>query len=159
MRTNICGEMVTLKLWILGTGGEEIVPRFLLIKFIRSVKHSFWQIKLHKLQIMMENCNYKKRKTGNFWVVQFSRNSAVSINPRKLKSAKYFPIFEKLCWGTSGVYGCMFAVITLFACGKTSNVQLSQNNLLLQATWLEVKWSMTDPIYSMSRWLMYLTYI
>ena len=88
VRTNICGEMVTLKLWILGTGGKEIVPRFLLIKFIRNVKHSFWQIKLHKLQIMMENCNYKKRKTGNFLVVQFSRNFAVSIIPRKLKSAK-----------------------------------------------------------------------
>ena len=36
-------------------------------------------------------CNY--RKTGNFRVVQFSRNFAVSINPRKLKSAKYFPFF------------------------------------------------------------------
>ena len=34
------------------------------------------------------------RKTGNFRVVKFSRNFAVSINPRKLKSAKYFPIFE-----------------------------------------------------------------
>ena len=40
-----------------------------------------------------ETCVY--RKTGNFRVVQFSRNFAVSINPRKLKSAKYFPIFEK----------------------------------------------------------------
>ena len=28
--------------------------------------------------------------------VQFSRNFAVSISPRKLKSAKYFPIFENL---------------------------------------------------------------
>ena len=35
------------------------------------------------------------RKTGNFRVVQFSRNFAASINPRKLKSATYFPIFEK----------------------------------------------------------------
>ena len=26
----------------------------------------------------------------------FSRNFVVSINPRKLKSAKYFPVFEKL---------------------------------------------------------------
>ena len=41
-----------------------------------------------------ETCVY--RKTGNFRVVQFSRNFAVSINPRKLKSAKYFPIFEKI---------------------------------------------------------------
>ena len=38
----------------------------------------------------------KYRKTGNFRVVQFSRNLAFSINPRKLKSAKYFPIFEKI---------------------------------------------------------------
>ena len=36
------------------------------------------------------------RKTGNFRVVQFSRNFAVSMNPRKLKSARYFHIFEKL---------------------------------------------------------------
>ena len=36
------------------------------------------------------------RKTGNFRVVEFSRNFAASINPRKLKSAKYFPIFDKL---------------------------------------------------------------
>ena len=36
------------------------------------------------------------RKTGNFRVVQFSRNFAVCINPRKLKSAKYFHTVEKL---------------------------------------------------------------
>ena len=41
----------------------------------------------------------------------------------------------------------------LFACGKTSNMQLSQNNLSLQAIWLDVNWSMTVPIYSLSRWL------
>ena len=29
----------------------------------------------------------------------------------------------------------------LFACGKNSNMQLSQNNLLLQAIWLEHDWS------------------
>ena len=34
------------------------------------------------------------RKTENFRVIQVLRNLAVSINPRKLKSAKYFPIFE-----------------------------------------------------------------
>ena len=39
------------------------------------------------------------RKTGNFRVVQFLQNFAVSINLRKLKSAKYFPIFEKLVFG------------------------------------------------------------
>ena len=40
----------------------------------------------------------------------------------------------------------------LFACGKTSNIQLSRNNMSVQAIWLEVNWSMTDPIYSVSRW-------
>ena len=35
----------------------------------------------------------------------------------------------------------------LFACGKTSDIQLSQNNLSLQAIWLEVNWSMTGPIF------------
>ena len=43
----------------------------------------------------------------------------------------------------------------LFTWGKTSNMQLSQNNLSLQAIWLEVNWSMTDPIYSVSRWLIF----
>ena len=41
----------------------------------------------------------------------------------------------------------------LFACGKTNNMQWSQNNLSLQAIWLDVNWSMTVPIYSLSRWL------
>ena len=40
--------------------------------------------------------SFKYRKTGNFRVVQFSRNFAVSINPRKLNSAKYFHIFKKI---------------------------------------------------------------
>ena len=45
----------------------------------------------------------------------------------------------------------------LFACGKTSNMQLSQTNkyMSLQAIWLDVNWSMTDPIYSVSRWLIF----
>ena len=43
----------------------------------------------------------------------------------------------------------------LFACGKISNMQLSQNNLLLQAIWLEDNWSMTDPIYSVSHILIF----
>ena len=43
----------------------------------------------------------------------------------------------------------------LFACGKTSNMQLAQNNLSLQAIWLEFNWIMTDPIYSVSRWLIF----
>ena len=43
----------------------------------------------------------------------------------------------------------------LFACGKTSNMQLSQNNLSLQAIWLEVNWNVTDSSYSKSRWLIF----
>ena len=43
----------------------------------------------------------------------------------------------------------------LFTCGKTSNMQLSKNSLSLQAIWLEVNWSMTDPIYSVSRLLIF----
>ena len=43
----------------------------------------------------------------------------------------------------------------LFACSKTSNIQLSQKNLPLQAIWLEVDWRMSDPIYSVSRWLIF----
>ena len=49
---------------------------------------------------------------GNFRVVHFSRNFAVSINPRKLKSAKYFPIFEELVAYVVTVCGSY-----LFACG------------------------------------------
>ena len=48
----------------------------------------------------------------------------------------------------------------LFACGKTSNMQLSQDNLSLQAIWLEVNWNMTDPIYSVTLiFVLYLTYM
>ena len=97
----------------------------------------------------------KYRKTGNFYVVQFSRNFAVSINPRKLKSAKYFPFFWKI--SVEELVACMVAVCSsyLFACVKTSNMQLSQNNLSLQTIWLEVHWCMTDPIYSVSHWLIF----
>ena len=52
------------------------------------------------------------RKTGNFRVVQFSRNFAVSISPRKLKSAKYFPIFEKLVLRNWWHIWLQFAVVT-----------------------------------------------
>ena len=59
-------------------------------------------------------------KTGNFCVVQFSQNIVVSINLRKLKSAKYFfPIFEELLAYMVAVCGSY-----LFACGNTSNIQL-----------------------------------
>ena len=52
------------------------------------------------------------------------------------------------------VFGCY-----LFACGKTSNMQLSQNSLSLQAIWLEINWSMTDPVYSVSRWLFFVVVV
>ena len=55
----------------------------------------------------------KYRNTGNFRVVHFSRNFAVSINPRKLKSAKYFPIlFEKLVLRNYWRIWLQFEVVT-----------------------------------------------
>ena len=95
------------------------------------------------------------RKTGNFLVIQFLRNFAVSINPRKLKSAKYFPTFETISVEELVAYMVAICGSYLFTCGKTSNMQLSNNSLSLQAIWLEVNWSMTHPIYSMSRWLIF----
>ena len=116
------------------------------------VKTIWWR---NVLLGIMDRCDskidlVKYRKTGNFRVVQFSRNFAICINPRKLKSVKYFPLFEELVAYMVEVCGSY-----LFACGKTSNMQLSQNNLSLQAIWLEVNWSMTDPIYSVSHWLIF----
>ena len=70
---------------------------------------------------------FEYRKTGNFRVVQFSRNFAVSINPRKLKSAKYFPIFEKISVEELVAYTVAICGSYLFTCGKTSNMQLSKN--------------------------------
>ena len=55
-------------------------------------------------------CSY--HKPGNFCVVQFSRNFAVSIKPRKLKPAKYFPIFENLMLRNWWVIWLQFAVVT-----------------------------------------------
>ena len=49
-----------------------------------------------KVSTSSVECVRKYRKMGNFRVVQFSRNFAVCFNLQKLKSAKYFPIFEKL---------------------------------------------------------------
>ena len=80
------------------------------------------------------------RKTGNFCVVQFSRNFAVSINPRKLKSAKYFPIFETISVEELVAYTVAICGSYLFTCGKPSNMQLSKNSLSLQAFWLEINW-------------------
>ena len=49
---------------------------------------------------------------GNFRVVQFSWNFAVSINPRKLKSAKYLPIFAKLVLRNFWRIWLQFVVVT-----------------------------------------------
>ena len=95
------------------------------------------------------------RKTGNFRVIQFSRNFAVSINPWKLKSAKYFPIFKTISAEELVAYMIAICRSYLFICSKTSNMQLSKNSLSLQAIWLEVNCSMAHPIYSMSHWLIF----
>ena len=97
------------------------------------------------------------RKTGNFRVVQFSRNFTVSINPQKIKIRGIFSYFWKI--GVEELVAYMFMVAVygnyLFACCKTNIMQLSQNNQSLQAIWLEVNWSMTDPIYSVSHRLIF----
>ena len=95
------------------------------------------------------------RKTGNFRVVQFSRNFAVSINQRKLKSAKYFPVLEKLVSRNWWHIWLQFAVVTYSPAVRPVICNYLKNNLSLQAIWLEVNWSMTVPIYSVSRWLIF----
>ena len=45
-------------LYILGAGGRQIVPRFLLMEFYRSVNLFLQPIKLHEISIMMRNWNY-----------------------------------------------------------------------------------------------------
>ena len=69
------------------------------------------------------------RKTGNFRVVQFSRNFAVSMNARKLKSAKYFSIFETIGVEELVAYTVAICGSYLFTCGKTNNMQLSKNSV------------------------------
>ena len=92
---------------------------------------------------------------GNFRVVQFLRNFAVNLNPRKLKSANYFPVFETISIVELLAYMVAVCGSYLLICGKTSNMQLSKNSLSLQAIWLAVNWSMNHLIYSMSRWLIF----
>ena len=70
---------------------------------------------------------------GKFRVVKFSRNFTVSIHPRKLKSAKYFSIFEIISVDELVAYMVAVCGSYLFVCGKTSNMQLSQKNLPPQA--------------------------
>ena len=95
-------------------------------------------------------------KMGNFRVVQFSRNFAISINLQKLKSAKHFPIFETISVWELVAYTVAICGSYLFTCSKTSNMQLSKNGLSLQAIWLEVNLSVTHPIYSKSRSLIFI---
>ena len=91
-------------------------------------------------------CQMLYLKMGNFHVIQF--HSLYQFAKIKIRE-----IFS-YCWKISveELVAYMVAVCCsyLFTCGKTNNMQLSQNNLSLQAIWLEVIWSMTDPIYSMT---------
>ena len=52
-------------------------------------------LKLFKKRSLL-NVRANYRKMGNFRVVQFSLNFAVGQDPRKLKSAKYFPSLSKV---------------------------------------------------------------
>ena len=60
----------------------------------------------------------------------------------KIKIREMFPIFDKLVLRNSWRLWLEFAVVTslksVFTCGKTSDMQLCQNNLSLQVIWLEV---------------------
>ena len=73
----------------------------------------------------------------------------------KIKIHEIFSYFWKISVEELVEYMVADCGSYLFACGKTSNMQLSQNNLSLQAIWLEVSWSMTVLIYSVSRWLIF----
>ena len=52
---------------------------------------------------------------------------------QKLKSAKYFPIFETISDEDLMAFTIAICGNYLFPCGKTSNMQLSKNSLSLQA--------------------------
>ena len=86
---------------------------------------------------------------GNFRIVQFSRNL------RSVSIREIFSYFRKISVDELVVYMVAVGGSYLFTCGKTSNMQCSQNNMSLQAIWLEVNWSMTDPIYSVACWLIF----
>ena len=51
------------------------------------------------------------RKMGNFRVVQFSRYFAVSHEPRKLKSAKYFPSSMNILFAFVQNNNCVFICV------------------------------------------------
>ena len=66
----------------------------------------------HKIWSRLANWLQRYRKTGNFRVIQFSRNFTVSSSPQKLKSTKYFRIFEKLVLRNLWHIWLQFAVVT-----------------------------------------------
>ena len=70
----------------------------------------------------------------------------------KIKICEIFFFFWKISVEELVAYMVAVCGSYLFACSKTSKMQLSQKNLPLQAIWLAVKWCMSDPIYSVSRW-------
>ena len=73
-------------------GGYNITPPLFVWRGIKSDKEfNVLEFERKKIEEIKEY-----PKTGNFHVVQFSWNLAVSINPRKLKYVKHFYIFEKL---------------------------------------------------------------
>ena len=73
----------------------------------------------------------------------------------KIKIRKILFYFWKISVEELVAYMVAVCSSYLFACGKTRNMQLSEKNLPLQAIWLEVNWSMSDSIYSVSRWLIF----
>ena len=74
---------------------------------------------------------------------------------RSVSIREIFSYFRKVSVDELVVYMVAVGDSYLFTCSKTSNMQWSQNNMSLQAIWLEVNWSMTDPIYSVACWLIF----
>ena len=90
------------------------------------------------------------RKTWNFRVVQFSRNFAVSIDRSgKIKIRKIFHIFGKISVEE------LVAIWITYSPAVRPVICSYLKTMSLQAILLEVNWSMTDPIYSVSRWLLF----
>ena len=95
---------------------------------------------------------------GKFLCHQIFRGISRTVTIHKNK--KYFPIFHKLVLRNWWRLWLQFAVITslklVFTCVKASDMQLSQNNnLSLQAIWLEVNWIMTESIFPVPRWIIF----
>ena len=90
------------------------------------------------------------RKTVNFRVVQFLRNFAVSIDRSgKIKIREIFHIFGKISVEE------LVAIWITYSPAVRPVICSYLKTMSLQAILLEVNWSMTDPIYSVSRWLIF----